>query len=640
MQFSHGQLDRGSVIGGYRIDELIGRGGMGIVYRATNVALNRIYALKLLAPELSDDDQFRERFKREVRIAASLRHPHVIGIHYAGEHDGDLFLVMDFVYGADLADLLRSGGALEPDRAVEVLAQVASALDAAHAKGLVHRDVKPANVLITVRDGEEHAYLTDFGLAKRSDTVGGLTRKGVVVGTVDYMSPEQVTGGATDARTDIYALGCTFFHMLTGNVPYERENSVATLFAHVHEPPPPLDPPLADSYPALGEVIAKAMAKEPADRYLSVGDFASDAAATLRGMRNTKPPTLVATGEAKPIDSPALGTWLSPEPAAAPTKPSPDVPEADEPPIATSGNRSDQAPVSSSSPPIPVSAMARQLEEPPAAAVGGEEPHLESGMVKRHRWLVLGALLLGVACVAAAIVLISNSSSSGTAQRSFVGVISPVPTNKVTGDGAATVALRGNEATVTVDTNGLLNAPHLMHIHGGTGRCPPASAAQTFNGHPFISASVGDKIYGPVVSSLTQHGSTDPEYHLTSSLYPATGNIRYTRTFALDSTVAAEIRTGLAVIVVHGIDYDGKGAYDNFLARARKLVPQRCADRCFPAQSAATGTKGATAIYTASLAAYGTSTKASASLLLLCHLAGLSASAPPTPADPRSLASA
>jgi serine/threonine protein kinase len=696
MQFSHGQLDRGSVIGGYRIDEMIGRGGMGIVYRATNVALNRIYALKVLAPELSDDDQFQERFKREVRIAASLHHPHVIGIHYAGEHDGVLFLVMDFVYGSDLGNLLRERGALEPDRAVEIVSQIASALDAAHAKGLVHRDVKPANVLITVRDGQEHAYLTDFGLAKRSDTVGGLTRKGVVVGTVDYMSPEQITGGATDARSDIYALGCTFFHMLTGNVPYERENSVATLFAHVHEPPPPLEAPLADSYPALGAVIEKAMAKEPGERYLSAGDFASDAAATLRGMRSTKPPTLVATGEARPIDRPGPETWLTPEPAAAPTKPSPGVPESEPPPIVASDDRIDPEPVSSppaavtaASPPpvIPASAEASQAEEPPAstpppsatpastpppsatpastpppsatpaspppvipasaAATQAEEPPAgpvtsagsrpPSGTVKRRRWLALGGLALLVACVAAAVVLLSGGSSSSTAGQHFEGAISAVPTNRVNGDGAATVAVRGNVATVTVVTNGLADAPHLMHIHGGTGKCPPASAAQVFQGHQFISAAVGDRYYGPVVSSLTQSGSTSPEYHLVASLFPATGNIRYTRTFTLGPGVATEIRNGLAVIVVHGINYDGKDTYDNFLGPGAEAGAPALCGLLVPAQSAATqaGAHGET-IYTASLNGFGASTTGLARLLLLCHLVAASASPPPTPADPRS----
>ena len=234
------ELQRGSVVGGYRIDDLIGRGGMGLVYRATNVALNRIYALKVLSPALAEDEQFRERFKREMRIAASLHHPNIVGIHYAGEHDGMLFFVMDYVTGTDLRDVIVRDGAIEPRRAVDLLEQFASALDAAHARGLVHRDVKPANILITVKDGEEHAYLTDFGLAKKFDTVSGLTVKGSVVGTVDYMAPEQITGDRTDARTDIYALGCVFYQMLTGSVPFERDNSVATLFAHVHHPPPPL----------------------------------------------------------------------------------------------------------------------------------------------------------------------------------------------------------------------------------------------------------------------------------------------------------------------------------------------------------------------------------------------------------------
>ncbi|MBV8955178.1 MAG: serine/threonine protein kinase, partial [Solirubrobacterales bacterium] len=300
MQLRGGQLERGSVIGGYRIDELISRGGMGVVYRATNVALNRIYALKVLAPDLAEDDAFRERFKREMRVAASISHPNVVAIHYAGEQDGLLFFVMDYVVGTDLRDLLKRSGAFEPERAVDILEQLSAALDAAHERGLVHRDVKPANVLLTVRDGQEHAYLTDFGVAKRFDTMGGLTAQGAVVGTVDYMSPEQITGTRTDARTDVYALGCVFFQMLTGKVPYERENSVAKLFAHVHEPPPPLQDEISTPYPTFSEVLHKAMAKEPAERYLSAGDFARDATAALRGRRYTGPATMVATGEARP----------------------------------------------------------------------------------------------------------------------------------------------------------------------------------------------------------------------------------------------------------------------------------------------------------------------------------------------------
>src|SRR5215475_5037900 len=295
------QLERGTVVGGYRVDELISRGGMGLVYRVTHVALNRIYALKVLDPGLGDDEQFRERFRREMRVAASLSDPNVVGIHYAGEDEGLLFFVMDYVTGTDLRQVLLKDGAIEPTRAVDLLEQFASALDAAHRRGLVHRDVKPANILITVRDGEEHAYLTDFGLAKKFDTATGLTAKGLLVGTVDYLAPEQITGAHTDARTDVYALGCVFYQMLTGKVPYERDNSVATLFAHVNDPPPPLAGDVCDTHPAFSPVLDKAMAKDSGDRYFSAGDFARAADAALRGMGYNAPPSIVGTGEAAPL---------------------------------------------------------------------------------------------------------------------------------------------------------------------------------------------------------------------------------------------------------------------------------------------------------------------------------------------------
>ena len=326
------QLENGFVIGGYRVDELIGRGGMGLVYRVKNVALHRVYALKVLAPALAEDEQFRQRFQREMRIAASLHHPNIVGIHYAGDHDGMLYFVMDYVIGTDLREVLIKQGAIDPTGAVDLLEQFASALDAAHSRGLVHRDVKPANILITVKDGEEHAYLTDFGLAKKFDTVSGLTVKGAVVGTVDYMAPEQITGSRTDARTDIYALGCVFYQMLSGRVPYERENSVATLFAHVHEPPPQLEGNVSDTHPAFAAVLAKAMAKEPGDRYLSAGDMARDAAAALKGVRDKSPPTIVATGEATPVPREVDPTELAPPGAPEPTVAPP--PAAHEPTVA------------------------------------------------------------------------------------------------------------------------------------------------------------------------------------------------------------------------------------------------------------------------------------------------------------------
>jgi tetratricopeptide (TPR) repeat protein len=262
---------------------------MGMVYRATSVESGLVYALKVLAPEVAGNEKYRQRFRREMRVAASLRHPNVVAVRDADEHDGLLFLTMDYIAGTDLEEELRQGGAIDARRGTELLAQVASGLDAAHARGLVHRDVKPGNILIAMSEGGEHAYVTDFGLAKRFDrdaSMTALTKTGVVVGTVDYMSPEQITGGRTDGRADIYGLGCVYFEMLTGAVPYGRGNSLmATMYAHVHEPPPPLPSSLAERYPHLGAVIDRALAKDPDKRYFSAAEFASDAADALHGPR-------------------------------------------------------------------------------------------------------------------------------------------------------------------------------------------------------------------------------------------------------------------------------------------------------------------------------------------------------------------
>ena len=294
-------LETGSLVAGYRIDELISRGGMGIVYRVTSLEAGHVYALKVLAPELSGDEEFRHRLIREMRIAAALRHPNVVAVRQADEHHGLPFLVMDYVPGTDLREVIRQSGPIEPQRATSLLAQVASALDAAHDRGLVHRDVKPANILIATSDGREHAYVTDFGLAKRFDgepSMSAITRTGAVVGTVDYMSPEQITGRRTDGRADIYGLGCVYFEMLMGVVPYRRENSLmATLFAHVNDPPPPLRGDLARRYPRLRAVIERALAKEPSDRYASAGALAEDAAAAVDGSPRYRPRAADSSGQ-------------------------------------------------------------------------------------------------------------------------------------------------------------------------------------------------------------------------------------------------------------------------------------------------------------------------------------------------------
>jgi YVTN family beta-propeller protein len=267
----------GSTFAGYRIEAEAGRGGMGIVYRATQVALGRPVALKLIAANFAGDRSFRERFKREWETAASIDHPNVIPVYEAGEAEEHLFIAMRYVEGLDLANLLAREPELGPDRAVRIIAQVASALDAAHARGLVHRDVKPANVLI---GAEEHVYLTDFGLTKHA-TSDALTKTGLFVGSVDYAAPEQIRGEAMDARTDVYSLGCVLYQTLTKRIPYDKPADVAKMYAHVSEPPPLVSAARLDGLKAFDGVIAKAMAKEPDDRYQTAGDLARAAQAAL-----------------------------------------------------------------------------------------------------------------------------------------------------------------------------------------------------------------------------------------------------------------------------------------------------------------------------------------------------------------------
>src|SRR4051794_38980624 len=204
-------LPAGSELAGYRVDRVLGRGGMGVVYRATDLALERPVALKLIAEEFAADLEFRERFKRESRLAASIRHPHVVTIFRAGEHDGVLYVAMELIEGEDLRAMLQAEGALAPARAVGIVTQVASALDAAHAKALVHRDVKPGNVLLAPGADGPDAYLTDFGLSKNTASASGVTVSGTFVGTVDYASPEQLHGARVDARADVYSLACVLF---------------------------------------------------------------------------------------------------------------------------------------------------------------------------------------------------------------------------------------------------------------------------------------------------------------------------------------------------------------------------------------------------------------------------------------------
>jgi outer membrane protein assembly factor BamB/predicted Ser/Thr protein kinase len=257
----------GTELLGYRIERVLGRGGMSVVYLAEDLRLRRRVALKLLAPALAADDAFRRRFLEESQLAASLDHPNVVPIYAAGEAADELYIAMRYVQGWDLNALVRAGP-LEKERAVGICSQVADALDFAHSRGLVHRDVKPSNVLL---DEKEHVYLADFGLTKRVGEVR--TVEPGLFGTIDYVAPEQIRGDDIDARADVYALGCLLYACLTGSSPFRRASDAATLYAHLEEEPPTL--------PHLEDMLPKALAKEPADRYATCEELIEDARRAL-----------------------------------------------------------------------------------------------------------------------------------------------------------------------------------------------------------------------------------------------------------------------------------------------------------------------------------------------------------------------
>ncbi|MFF8278367.1 serine/threonine-protein kinase [Streptomyces lateritius] len=299
----------GKQIAGYVVQGEIGRGGMAVVYRARDVRLDRTVALKLLAPELARNDTFRKRFAHESRVAAAIDHPHIVPVFEAGETEGVLYIAMRYVPGQDLRALLDREGALAPVKAGRIAVQVASALDAAHAHDLVHRDVKPGNILVaegTDRDHPEHVYLTDFGLTKKSLSLTGLTTVGQFVGTLDYVAPEQISGRPVDGRCDVYSLACVVFETLTGVPPFRRDDDMALLWAHQYDPPPPVSSERPGLPEAADGVLAKALAKAPEERYGTCLEFV----AALRAALERGGPGPVRREGAE-----------GPEPPAAPPKP-------------------------------------------------------------------------------------------------------------------------------------------------------------------------------------------------------------------------------------------------------------------------------------------------------------------------------
>jgi hypothetical protein len=577
----------GGQLGNYLIDAVIGRGGMSVVFKAKHARLGMPVALKVLAPELSSDDTFRERFLREAQIAAAIDHPSVIPIHDMGLHEDSLYIVMRFVAGGDLEALLTNSGPLDAQQALAILTPIASALDAAHAHGLVHRDVKPANILIQRSpDGAvEHVYLTDFGIAKSASLTGSLTASGASIGTVGYMAPEQMEGREVTAQTDVYALAVTLYECLAGRIPFQRE------LAEGIRPPvgemEPLSRVRPDVSPALDEVIAKGLSRELAGRYLTSEQFLGACREALQAH----------PGEAAVrSDDDLPATAVSAGSVAGATPPSHDGWTADEP-----------------EPGAPGQARGAPVGELQAQSAGGEAAG--GGAATRNRRLWLAALLAAgaVAAVAVALVLVSGSSTSKG--RLSQSALAEVPTNHVTGSGEATVRLTGDRAAITVTTSGLdkgAELVHLLHIHaGGKGECPPASAARRHNNHLAISTTDGINYYGPPVQALTTHGDTSVASILAFHRFLSGGSIRYTRTITVPAKVAAQIRANDAVVVVHGTDYDGTGIYSGVLdaselsksVPATATAPALCG-RLVSAQNAAAGSGSGAgeSRYTAALA--------------------------------------
>ena len=467
---------------------------------------------------------------------------------------------------------------------------VARALDAAHAHGLVHRDVKPGNILVQRSQGDEieHVYLTDFGVAKSVTSVSGLTRAGGMIGTVEYMAPEQTQGREVSAATDVYGLASVFYQCITGRTPFEGQ-----LLAGAPAPTGPPEPVSAvrpELPAALDGVIAKGLAADPAERYGSCEQFLRACSYVLEA----RAPAADVTAGATVAETALPGqetVAISDEPA--PADPGPSA-------RAGAGQAASPAP-----PPPPVATP------PPVAAPRERSPG--PGRRTRRTGYAL-ALLVALGAVAVAVVLLASSSSSPA--KPTTAALAQVPTNHVTGAGTATVRLEGDVAKITVTTNGLDENEalvHPMHIHaGGKGECPPASAARPANGHLAISTTDGLLYYGDAVTALTTSGDTSPSSILALKRFPSGGDIRYSRTITLSAPVVAYIRRNNAVVVVHGTDYDHSGSYSGVLERselnkslpATETAPALCGvllGRQTTA-SAAPREPGHAIVYTASLA--------------------------------------
>ena len=417
-------LQPGAVFAGHRIEGVAGRGGMGIVYRATHLHLDHEVALKVISPNLARDPRFRHRFADESRLAAKLRHPNLVRIHHAGEEGGLLFVTMDLIDGADLRVLLNREDVLDPARAARIVGAVSEALDVAHAAGLVHRDVKPGNVLIEGSGDSERVYLTDFGLARHVEATSGVTATGAFVGTLDYVAPEQIRGERVDARADVYALGCVLFEVLTGNPPFAtRGDKIAKMYAHLQEEPPRLLVLEPELPAALEPVAARALSKDPDERFPSAGDLARAVEAALAGGATVESERSVAAGLAAPEP---------PDPARS------DESAAAESAIAEEESGAEPPPRD----PPRGQGPTKRLPQPPGPSPAGGD--------RRRSRLVVGVVALA-AVVAAAVLVLGGGDDDTPGPGAAGGAGVPADSGVVSAPGALTgepVAVDGTPVAI------------------------------------------------------------------------------------------------------------------------------------------------------------------------------------------------
>jgi serine/threonine protein kinase len=550
-----GGLAPGSRIAGYLIEEQIGRGGMAVVYRASDPRLNRRVALKVLAPELTGDAAFRQRFLREMRAAAAVDHPHIVPVFDAGEADGALFIAMRYVSGQDLRTLLDAERTLPAARVAHIVAQVASALDEAHSRGLIHRDVKPGNVLIGTVAGTgqpDHVYLSDFGLSKPALSSANLTLTGQFLGTIDYMAPEQVEGRVIDGRADEYALACTAFEMLAGAPPFRRDQGLAVMWAQLSAAAPSLRAERPELSPAVDEVVAKALAKSPDDRYRTCTAFASALRAAcglaaggepgeatepqpavppaqrahFPGSQAAEPSTEPARIAGPPPAGPSASRARAPEPSAGPATERTRIPES---PAASAWAGDPPSPAATSWPagPRPAPGGSRPADPPPGRATSWPPAPPPVTPARRPPG---GATRPGrrgprVAAVAACVALLAIA---GVAFAVLRGHSSPQPASPTSPAGSAhassassgppaTPAVLGPAATVTAYVAAINNHDYRKAWNLGgknTGQSYNAFAdgfAGTANDQLTIVSVAGDVVTVRLAAAQTD-GTVD-DYH-------------------------------------------------------------------------------------------------------------------------------